>query len=147
MAPSVLSNAILLSETCIETESAKRLNKSILNERHNSQTNLIRQNSTSADNQVCVSSCSVFEVNLVYLFSYFQVDQKTDTSATIQTSSKEIDNFKIDIVWRNVIAFVYLHSGFLYGLYLVIFAAKIQTTILGELVPILYSWLSGFLKS
>lgn len=33
------------------------------------------------------------------------------------------------IVWRNVIAFVYLHLGALYGLYLLFVAAKFYTTI------------------
>jgi hypothetical protein len=37
--------------------------------------------------------------------------------------------YKLDIRWRNVIAFLYLHVFTLYGLYLIFTAAKYQTTI------------------
>jgi hypothetical protein len=37
--------------------------------------------------------------------------------------------YKLEIRWRNVIAFLYLHVFTLYGLYLVFAAAKYQTTL------------------
>jgi hypothetical protein len=37
--------------------------------------------------------------------------------------------YKLDIRWRNVIAFLYLHVFTLYGLYLIFTAAKYQTLI------------------
>jgi hypothetical protein len=40
--------------------------------------------------------------------------------------------YKLDIRWRNVIAFLYLHVFTLYGLYLVFTAAKYQTILWGK---------------
>jgi hypothetical protein len=40
--------------------------------------------------------------------------------------------YKLEIRWRNVAAFLYLHIFTLYGLYLVFTAAKYQTTIWGK---------------
>lgn len=66
------------------------------------------------------------------------VSQKKPTSekaATQQLSSQKAQNAKSkyqwNIVWRNVIAFVYLHLGALYGLYLLLVAAKAYTFIWG----------------
>lgn len=57
--------------------------------------------------------------------SSFQPEQvKTQTSS----SSKE-DTYRLRIVWRNVILFVYLHMAALYGAWLMITSAKIQTSI------------------
>lgn len=40
--------------------------------------------------------------------------------------------YKVQIVWRNVILFVYLHAAALYGAYLMFTSAKILTSIWGE---------------
>jgi hypothetical protein len=40
-----------------------------------------------------------------------------------------VQQYKLDIRWRNVIAFLYLHVFTLYGLYLMFTAAKYQTII------------------
>lgn len=45
--------------------------------------------------------------------------------------------YKWHIVWRNVVAFVYLHAGALYGLYLMFSGAKIQSSIFREYFPYL----------
>lgn len=46
--------------------------------------------------------------------------------------AKSSSNYKVQIVWRNVIIFVVLHVGALYGLYLAVSSAKIATTVFGE---------------
>lgn len=40
--------------------------------------------------------------------------------------------FKTPLVWRNIIAFAYLHTAALYGLYLCIFEARGLTVAFGE---------------
>ena len=45
---------------------------------------------------------------------------------------KEKKQYRLQIVWRNVILFALLHMGALYGLYLIFTSAKIATTIFGE---------------
>lgn len=42
--------------------------------------------------------------------------------------------YKLQIVWRNVIIFVFLHIGALYGVYLAVTSAKIATTVFGEFI-------------
>lgn len=46
---------------------------------------------------------------------------------------RERPQYPWKIVWRNVIAFIYLHVGAVYGLYLCFVAAKWQTVIWGKL--------------
>lgn len=75
-----------------------------------------------------------------------QVDefQKTDSSRRSSSSSTSLiktilsiisnkpssSYFEAPLVWRNIIAFVYLHMGFLYGLYLALTAAKGSTVLM-----------------
>lgn len=40
--------------------------------------------------------------------------------------------YKRTIVWRNVLLFVYLHLAALYGLYLMLFSAKLATVAFGN---------------
>ncbi|XP_043495540.1 acyl-CoA Delta-9 desaturase-like [Polistes fuscatus] len=72
-----------------------------------------------------------------------------ENSTTEKTSSPKLDKKKLlksqpkyrwNIVWRNVIAFLYLHISFLYGLYLAFTAAKLYTTIFA----ITCGFLAGF---
>ncbi|XP_003492441.1 (11Z)-hexadec-11-enoyl-CoA conjugase-like isoform X2 [Bombus vosnesenskii] len=47
----------------------------------------------------------------------------------VEKSSNTESSYEWKIVWRNVIAFTYLHIGAIYGLYLAFTSAKYQTTI------------------
>lgn len=58
-------------------------------------------------------------------------DSKTVTKKKISTKYNA-PAYKWHIVWRNVIAFVYLHVFSIYGLYLIFFKAKLMTTICGK---------------
>lgn len=60
-----------------------------------------------------------------------------NTTPKAAVSSDKLQNkskYKWNIVWRNVIAFVYLHAGFLYGLYLLITGARILTFLWGKFI-------------
>lgn len=46
--------------------------------------------------------------------------------------SRYLPKFEAELVWLNVLAFVYLHSAALYGIFLAIFYAKIQTTLFSK---------------
>ena len=50
----------------------------------------------------------------------------------VEKQSKEKRQYKLQIVWRNVIIFVFLHVGALYGIYLMLTSAKIATIIFGK---------------
>jgi len=65
-----------------------------------------------------------------------QQDVSQNKSATEKTVTQKLSNQKAQsskpkyqwkIVWRNMIAFAYLHLGALYGLYILITAAKFYT--------------------
>lgn len=59
------------------------------------------------------------------------VDKKTNKD--IQTSATKTKKlFDSDLVWRNIIAFIYLHIGALYGLYLLFTQAKLATALFGK---------------
>lgn len=45
---------------------------------------------------------------------------------------KKAEKRKLKWVWRNIIAFVYLHLAAVYGLWLVFTSAKLQTSAFGE---------------
>lgn len=47
--------------------------------------------------------------------------------ASDKSSNSDNKDYKWKIVWRNVIAFVYLHVGALYGLYYLVTSAKFAT--------------------
>lgn len=55
--------------------------------------------------------------------------EKTQQSTQKSQSSKPKYQWKL--VWRNLIAFSYLHFGALYGLYILIVAAKFYTILWG----------------
>lgn len=46
----------------------------------------------------------------------------------------EEDEYAWTIVWRNVLGFIYLHIGFLYGFYLIFAHAKLATTVFGKYI-------------
>lgn len=60
-----------------------------------------------------------------------QEKSSTEKSSTLKLNVQKpqwpASKHKLQIVWRNVIAFLYLHIGALYGLYLMIYFAKFQT--------------------
>ncbi len=47
--------------------------------------------------------------------------------------ARYIPKFERDLVWRNILAFLYLHTAALYGIYLSVFHAKIATTLFSKL--------------
>lgn len=54
--------------------------------------------------------------------------EKTITQKVpLQNTQNSQPKYKWKIVWRNVIAFLYLHFGALYGLYILTVAAKFYT--------------------
>ncbi|XP_058810732.1 acyl-CoA Delta-9 desaturase-like [Phymastichus coffea] len=68
---------------------------------------------------------------------------KLNGKSPIQPKIDKTDHekpYKVQLVWRNIIIFIYLHLGALYGVYLIFSSAKISTTIFAI---ILYH-LSGF---
>lgn len=48
------------------------------------------------------------------------------------TVNKTVYNFKLKLVWRNIILFTILHATALVGLVLIFTSAKIQTTLFGK---------------
>lgn len=50
---------------------------------------------------------------------------------SVQKTQSANPKYQWKIVWRNMIAFTYLHLGALYGLYILIVAAKFYTTLWG----------------
>ena len=61
------------------------------------------------------------------------VPSDTDRKSAL-SENKAPDNSSVlqNIVWRNVIFFIYTHLAALYGIYLLIFKAKGLTTLCGE---------------
>lgn len=55
------------------------------------------------------------------------VNVTTEQSITNNTNTNNNKKYKWSIVWRNVIAFIYLHVGSVYGLYLLFTGAKLLT--------------------
>lgn len=46
---------------------------------------------------------------------------------------KKADERKLELVWQNIIGFIYLYLASIYGIYLMATSAKWQTNILGKL--------------
>lgn len=65
---------------------------------------------------------------------------KLDTQKSLRSKSK----YKWNIVWRNVIAFLYLHISAVYGLYLCFTGAKLCTVIYSKSFNIDFSLLTRF---
>lgn len=62
-------------------------------------------------------------------------EEESTQDAPILKTTKE--PYKREIVWRNVIAFSYLHLGALYGIYLMFTSAKLMTTAFAFMLYIL----------
>lgn len=54
-------------------------------------------------------------------------------SSLNQNGTKTIEPYRVRLVWRNIIAFVYLHIAAVYGLYLCFTSAKASTVIASKL--------------
>jgi stearoyl-CoA desaturase (delta-9 desaturase) len=59
----------------------------------------------------------------------------------VNEEAKEKVEYKLQIVWKNVFIFIFLHLGALYGIYLIFTSAKIATTIFGNYVHPIYKFL------
>lgn len=56
-----------------------------------------------------------------------------ETNKEVQTAATKTNKiFESDLVWRNIILFIFLHTGASYGLYLVFTQAKLPTTIFSK---------------
>ncbi|XP_055526041.1 acyl-CoA Delta-9 desaturase [Wyeomyia smithii] len=110
MAPNVLGNTLLLAEACIEQEDQNnnqiKTNKSILN---------VRTTETLGKTRVQAEDIK-------------KTEQQTTSSVSSSSSSSRA--YPKVLVWRNIIAFIYLHGGFLYGTYLLFTSAKFSTFLL-----------------
>lgn len=58
------------------------------------------------------------------------IDEKQDINDNTESSTKE---YRLQIVWRNVVIMAYLHIAAVYGLYLVFTAAMFKTFIAGKM--------------
>lgn len=57
---------------------------------------------------------------------------ETITPVVNDEKIKQPSEYKLQIVWRNVILFVFLHIGAAYGFKLMLFNAKWQTGVFGK---------------
>lgn len=73
---------------------------------------------TSSDNSDSNSKTSTVQQNTV------------ETSTNPSTNEKK--PYKVELVWRNIIIFIYLHIAAIYGLYLSFTSVKVVTLIFGE---------------
>jgi len=64
----------------------------------------------------------------------FECDVETTDGGLVKdiTVLKKAERRRLKLVWRNIIAFAYLHLAALYGAYLMVTSAKWQTSVLGE---------------
>ncbi|KAK1134885.1 hypothetical protein K0M31_007652 [Melipona bicolor] len=68
----------------------------------------------------------------LHLGTSHQSTTEKASNQTLQSQKSSIQpKYEWKIVWRNVIAFAYLHLGALYGIYLTFTATKLQTTLWG----------------
>lgn len=58
-------------------------------------------------------------------------EKTTTQNLPLQMIQNSKSKYQWKIVWRNVIAFLYLHFGALYGLYILIVAANVYTLLWG----------------
>lgn len=118
MAPNVLGNTLLLAEACMAPEDPNnnqiKANKSMLNVR------------TAAEPAtIAVSKARV------QLEDFQKTDSSNNSTNSSTNSSKTSSSyFQAPLVWRNIIAFIYLHGGFLYGVYLAFTVAKGSTVLM-----------------
>uniref|UniRef100_A0A182K1K4 Fatty acid desaturase domain-containing protein n=1 Tax=Anopheles christyi TaxID=43041 RepID=A0A182K1K4_9DIPT len=110
MAPNVLGNTILLAEACIEQEDRN-------NNNNNGSVGTQQYKSKSFLN-VAPKPAPVTE----------DLKPKDATKqAMVQGGTSTARRYHHVYVWRNIIAFIYLHLGFLYGSYLLVTSAKWST--------------------
>lgn len=64
----------------------------------------------------------------------FETDAATPDMALPTVPIQRADDYPRKLVWRNIIAFTYLHIAALYGGYLFLFSAKWQTDIFGKFI-------------
>lgn len=61
---------------------------------------------------------------------------ETDEDINVESlpqKPKEQNDRKVQLVWRNIILFAYLHLAAVYGLYLLFTSAKLLTVVFGKL--------------
>uniref|UniRef100_U5EY18 Putative fatty acid desaturase n=1 Tax=Corethrella appendiculata TaxID=1370023 RepID=U5EY18_9DIPT len=110
MAPNVLGNTIILTEACIEKSDDNNNSQKISCNKSKSSLNQTINN--NHQNGIILNKTSNHN------------GQADNSSKTLEIPGKlKVKNF----VWRNIIAFIYLHTAALYGLYLAITSAKIIT--------------------
>lgn len=120
MAPNIIGNSFILAETTIEPNNAK------------STRILPSKNDTSLHEIQKVKRLTIFSGFFsFYFFNHFGF---TFFPLQINHSTKRFFNFKkSDIVWRNAIAFIYLHVAASYAIYLLASGhAQIYTFLLGK---------------
>lgn len=68
----------------------------------------------------------------------FECDAETIDGGLVKdiVSMKKADRRKLKLVWRNIIAFGYLHLAAVYGAWLIFTSAKWQTIVLGKLTTV-----------
>lgn len=59
-------------------------------------------------------------------------DEEVNSSDVPVLEIKKPGDFKLQLVWRNIILFAYLHLSAVYGLYLMFTSAKLSTTAWGK---------------
>lgn len=60
------------------------------------------------------------------------IDDKQDINDNSHSSKQE--EYRLQIVWRNVVIMAYLHIAAVYGLYLAFTAANFKTVVAGKLI-------------
>lgn len=63
---------------------------------------------------------------------YTQADVRKQQTQIPPVTSKEPQQYKREIVWRNVVFFVYLHCAALYGFYLIFTEIRFYTFLFGK---------------
>ena len=64
---------------------------------------------------------------------------QTEEQSSGQTTTKLDKPYKAEYVWRNIILMALLHSYAIYGIYLAIFKAKLNTILFVHIIAILSS--------
>lgn len=67
----------------------------------------------------------------IYRFSFYYLQLKKDRPNSQPYDTKPGEKpYKLEIVWRNVLAFIYLHGSALYAIYA--YTPKTSTLVIGE---------------
>lgn len=146
MAPNVLGNTLLLAEACIEPEDRNKngpsvgtlyKSKAILNVATSKPARLdelkvrciVVQREKRSFRWIQYASTAGTDSRICFCF-WFSL-QHNDTTKKVQESRPKRQYNNV-YVWRNIIAFIYLHLGFLYGSYLLLTSAKWSTFLFGK---------------